>query len=108
MNKELVLENGKITTIFMAALLSCTSKFKDANIRMVENDEDSSVINVTRENVEELCPSWASSVLISNMIQYKICAPIFDNNDLSIGQKVNAVRNALSAYAKNNGIEMPA
>lgn len=107
MSKELIIENTTPKTIFMAALLSCTSKFKDASVRTLNKDENVTAVNVTRENVEKLCPTWVSSLIISRLIQYKVCSPIIDNQKLSVDEKVAAVRNTLSDYAKDNGIEMP-
>lgn len=105
---ELVMANGDQKEIFMAALLSCTKEFKDANARKIKKGEDKKNINVTSENVKRLCPSWASSELISRMIMFKVSAPILDNPTVTINKKVELVRCALEKQAKINGIEMPA
>lgn len=105
---ELVMANGDQKELFMAALLSCTNKFKDAHARKLKKDEKKEIINVTRENVEELCPSWASSELMSRMIMYKVCAPVIENPLTSIDDKVKKVKDFLKKHAEINGIEMPA
>lgn len=105
---ELVMANGDQKELFMAALLSCTNKFKDAHARKLKKDEKKEIINVTRENVEGLCPSWASSELMSRMIMYKVCAPVIENPLTSIDDKVKKVKDFLKKHAEINGIEMPA
>lgn len=105
---ELVMANGDQKELFMAALLSCTNKFKDAYARKLKKGEKKEVVNVTRENIEQLCPSWASSELMSRMIMFKVCAPIIDNPLVSIDDKVKNVREFLKKHAQINGIEMPA
>lgn len=105
---ELVMANGDQRELFMAALLSCTSKFKNAHARRLKKDEKKEIINVTRENVEKLCPSWASSELMYRMIMYKVCGPIIDNPLTSIDEKVKKVKDFLKKHAEINGIEMPA
>lgn len=105
---ELVMVNGDQKELFMAALLSCTKEFKDAKARKIKKGENKNNINVTSENVKRLCPSWASSELISRMIMFKVYAPVLDNPNISIDNKVISVKNALEKQAKLIGIEMPA
>lgn len=105
---ELVMANGDQRELFMAALLSCTSKFKNAHARKLKKGEKKELVNVTRENIEKLCPSWASSELMSRMIMYKVCGPIIDNPIVTTDEKVKRVKSVLEKQAKLNGIEMPA
>lgn len=105
---ELVMANGDQKELFMAALLSCTKEFKDAKARKIKKGEGRDNVNVTRENVKRLCPSWASSELISRMIMFKVYAPIVDNPTISINEKVGVIKKALEKKAKSIGIEMPA
>lgn len=104
---ELVMEGRTDVEIFMAALLSCTSKFKDAKVRLLKKGENKSVVNVTRENILSLCPSWASSELMSRLIRFKVCEPIMDKPTTCIDEKVKLIKKALESLAKDEGIEMP-
>lgn len=104
--KELIIERENVTTIFMAALLSCTEDYKDALVRKIKPGETMEAVNVTRTNIEKLCPSWASSELISRMIAFKVCGPITDTH-ISIDEKVKKVKSVLAEYAKREGLELP-
>lgn len=105
--KELVLKSFAQKEIFMAALLLATSAFSDAQVRLLKEGEDESQVNVTQDQVLKLCPTWASSTLIANLIRYKVFAAIIDQTDASIDQIVRKVKSSLEKISKEEGIEMP-
>lgn len=104
---ELIMEGANEVELFMAALLSCTSNFKNAKVRKLKKGEEKSLVNVTRENILNLCPSWASSELISRLIRFKVCAPVIEKPMATVDEKVRLIKSALESYAKDEGIEMP-
>lgn len=105
---RLIIKKAEVKEIFMAALLSCTEQYKDAEVTLLSKDEDPSHVNVTSEVIKSLCPNWVQSELICSMISNKVCAPVLESPDLNVNEKVKKVREVLIKYAKAEGLPLPA
>ena len=106
MIKELILKDVSKDNVYMAAMLKCSSAFKEAKVRLLKPGENSKSVNVNRSEVSKNCPSWASSQLMYLFVRHNICDPIFEKQ-IDIEDKVEQVKNALIAFANKKGIELP-
>ncbi len=85
----IVLKDQSPTQMFMGAMLLTNDYFKDAEVRLAGEDEES---NVTRDAVEKYSPSWVQSSLISLIMQCKVCSPIIDSSNIPLKDKLIRIR----------------
>ncbi len=100
------LRNGNNKEIFMAALLKCSQRYREDEVKI--GDPDDNIEFISRSHLEAVCPEWVKSELIYDLIKYNICSPVLDNKSLTIDNKVNIIKSALVKYAVENGLQLPA